>query len=210
MLPKCLLSSLLLSSHQPGVLGYVGAIITAFYHSEHSPPQSSDQPGEEEERQEGAGRGGGPTEEGAVSLPADVEGEAVDVAVPALGAQHPHHRQLLVGGVGVAGVLGPGRQVGDEVLRVVPAPPGHALVAAALPEAGVAGGPGHVPPVVLAAQLDGVGEAAGPPARRGQARLPGVRSDRQTEVRLGYADTEEATERTGRLGTAWNYTFPAH
>ena len=61
------------------------------------------------------------------------------------------------------------------------------LVAAALPEAGVAGGPGHVPPVVLAAQLDGVGEAAGPPARRGQARLPGVRSDRQTEVRLSYA-----------------------
>ena len=153
------------------------------------------------------------TQQGTVSLPADVEGEAVDVAVPALSPQHPHHSQPLVGGVGVAGVLGPGRHDGDEVAGVGGgvAPPGHTLVAAALPQPGVAGCPGHVPPVVLAAaQLDGVGQggqggrAALSAGGRGQPRLRVVRPDCQTEVGLGYADTEEAGQRAGGVGPAWN------
>ena len=102
------------------------------------------------------------TEEAAVCLPADVKGEAVDVTVPALSPQHPYHRQLLVVGVvGIAGVLRPGRHVGDEVLGVVPPPLRDTLVAATLSQPSMTGSPGHVSPVMLATpQLDGVGQPA--------------------------------------------------
>ena len=143
------------------------------------------------------------TEQGAVRLPADVEGEAVDVTVPALSAQHPHHGHLGVGGVGVAGVLGPGRHVCDEVCGVVVCPLSDTLVTATLPQAGMTGCPGHVPPVVLAAaQLDGVGQLALSAGLRGHPGLPVVRPHRQAEVGLGDADTEQPRERTGRVRPA--------
>ena len=163
------------------------------------------QPGEEEGGERGELGGLDSTRQAAVSLPADVEGEAVDVTVPALSPQHPHHRHLGrgLGGVGVAGVLGPGRHVGDEVVGVVlVCPLGDTLVTAGLPQPGVTGCPGHVPPVVLAAAHQ---EAVGPPALLGLGLRghPAVRPHRQAEVRLGDADTEQAAERTGRVWSAW-------
>lgn len=167
---------------------------------------SEEREGEEEER--GLGQGGGAEEE-AVALPGDVEGEAVDVPLPALSAEHHDDVGLVVCGVGVAGVLGPGRHVSDEEAGVVTGPLSDTLVPAHLPHAVVAGGPGEVPVVVLATPgLDTVLQAAllapllgrPPPLRL----PPGL--DGQAEVRLLDADTEEAIERTGGVRTSWKHT----
>ena len=192
-------------------LGYVEC-----YHSQrvtlshHSLPQLPAQPGhqEGEQRAEVGLLRVGFTEQGTVCLPADVEGEAVDVTVPALSAQHPHHGHLGMGGVGVAGVLGPGRHVGDEVGGVVVGPLGDTLVTAALPQSRMTGSPGHVSPVVLPApQLDGVGQAALTARLPGHLGLPGVRPHRQAEVGLGDADTEQPGQGTGRLRSACSYSY---
>ena len=133
------------------VPGICCTIITVRVRLSHHSLQLPAQPGDEEGEERAEVGLVSSTEQGAVCLPADVEGEAVDVTIPALSAQHPHHGHLGVGGVGVAGVLGPGRHVGDEVGGVVPAPLCDTLVTAALPQAGMTGSPGHVSPVVLAA-----------------------------------------------------------
>ena len=119
-----------------------------------------------------------------VAPPGDVEGEAGDVSSPALSAEHHDDLGVAVLGVGVAGVLGPGSQQGDEVGGVVTVPVGDTLVPALLPQPTVAGRPGEVPPVVLAAPgLDAVGEAALPAGLLG-CHPPGLaaRLDGEAEV----------------------------
>ena len=126
------------------------------------------------------------------------------MTVPALSAQHPHHGHLVwVGGVGVAGVLGPGRHVGDEVGGVVVGPLSDTLVTTGLPQSCMTSSPGHVSPIVLPTpQLDAVGQAALPAGLRGHPGLPVVRPHRQAEVGLGDADTEQPRQRTGRVRPA--------
>ena len=169
---------------------------------------SSSEEREGEEEKGGLDQGGWAEEE-AVALPGDVEGEAVDVSLPALSAQHHDGVGLLVRGVGVAGVLGPGRHVSDEEAGVVTGPLSDTLVPADLPHSVVTGGPGEVPVVVLATpRLDTVLQQALLPPLLGRPpplRLPpGL--DGQAEVRLLDADTEEAVERTGGVRTSWKHS----